>query len=300
MNHNDRFVVRMNRAGELVQDQLHDFTLEKYKPDNPFFWGAVPYILMSACTATDVSFFWSLVTRISYDNPLMIGVSVFGLAFSADIVAAYAGILAKRIHQGLSHERGNLYLMIGVSVFSLSVNAILRFATMPLMSPSGEVDAAAVSLTIIGIVTPVFTSLGNFSISYTTYTPLENRMRREELGIDAVKDICRRLKALRTDYRLDEGCEERLSELDQNHLANAKKKLLNDAAVRCSGVETTLMEYLSNPLSTNILSRSQCEAICERLNKELAAFEKAVMKPELLETEDNNTTVLSFKKRLHN
>lgn len=39
MNHNDRFVVRMNRAGELVQDQLHDFTLEKYKPDNPFFWG---------------------------------------------------------------------------------------------------------------------------------------------------------------------------------------------------------------------------------------------------------------------
>lgn len=290
---NNTFAVRMNRAGELVQDHLHDYTTEKYKADNPFFWGPIPYVLMILCTGIDIAFFRSLFMRISYDDPMMIWLEVAGLAFAADVVAAYAGILAKRIKQGLSREKLNLFLLVSVPVFALIVNGVLRVATMSLTSVDGTVDATTIALAIIGIVTPVFTSVGNFSISYLTYDPLAQKMYREEKGLDEVRDLCRRLKAIKSDYECDDKCEDRLIKMDQEHLSNAKRELINDALVLCSDVRVKLMEYLGDPTSTNVLSKSQCDAIFDRLNGELKAMEKTCTEMRTTD-EEQNRRVITF------
>ena len=287
------FIVKMNRSGELELPNLHDYTVDKYKADNPFFYGPIPYILMFVCIAIDIAFFRSLFVRISYDDPVMIYLEVAGLAFAADVVAAYAGILAKRIKQGLSNDRLNLSLLLAVPIFALIVNGILRVATMSLTTVDGTVDAATIALTIIAIVTPVFTSVGNFSISYLTYDPIAKKMYMEEMGLEEIKDLRRRLNAIRADYEYDENCSERLIEMDQEHLVNAKKELINDALELCSDVRVKLMEYLGDPTSTNVLSKSQCDVVFDRLNRELKALEMtcAEMQPK---DEEHKKRVIAF------
>lgn len=267
------FAVNMNRGGELVQEHLHDFTKSKYKPDSPFLWGPIPYFLMIACIVIDIAFFRSLFVRISYDDPTMILLEVAGLAFAADVVAAYAGILAKRINQGLSRDKLNLGLLLSVPILALVVNGALRYATMSLTSVDGTVDAATIALTIIAIVTPVFTSIGNFAISFQTYDPLGQKMCREEMALDDVRDYCRRLEAIKEEC--DDFSEERIKEMDRQHLANAKKELINDALILYADARVKLMEYLGDPTSTNVLSKSRCDEIFDRLNRELKALECA-------------------------
>lgn len=267
------FAVKMNRGGELIQHSLHDFTREKYKPDTPFMWGPIPYFLMAVCIIIDIAFFRSLFVRISYDDPVMILLETAGLAFAADVVAAYAGILAKRISQGLCRDRINLYLLLFVPVFALIVNGILRVATMSLSTMDGTVDAGTIALTVIAIVTPIFTSIGNFAISFQSYDPLAKKMQREEMTIDEIRDFCRRLEAIIEEC--DGFSEEKLIEKDAEHLLNAKKNLVNDAFERINHIEVKLMEHLGDPTSTNVLSKSTCEEIISRLRKELEGLTTA-------------------------
>lgn len=290
MKHKE-FVVRMNRAGELELPNLHDYTVDKYKADNPFFYGPIPYILMFICIAIDIAFFRSLFVKISYDDPVMIILETAGLAFAADVVAAYAGILAKRIKQGLSNDRLNLSLLLGVPIFALIVNGILRVATMSLTTVDGTVDAATIALTIIAIVTPVFTSVGNFSISYLTYDPLAKKMCMEEMGLEEIKDLRRRLSAIRADYEYDDKCAERLIEMDEEHLPNAKIELINDALILCNDIYVKLMEYLGDPTATNVLSKSQCEAIFDRLNSELRAMKKTCTEMKVIDKEHDRQEI---------
>ena len=265
------FAVRMNRGGELIQDKLGEINSYKYKPDTPFMGGPVPFILMAACILIDVSFFRSLFVRISYDDPMMIILEVAGLAFAADVVASYAGIVGKRIQQGISRDKLTLYMLLSVPILALVVNGALRVATMPLMSVDGTVDAAAIALTIIAIVVPVFTSVGNFAISFQTYDPLATRMWREEVALDEVRDYCRRLVAIREE--VESFSEESMKAMDRQRLANAKKELINDALMRFANVRVKLMEELGDPTSTNVLSKSRCDEIFERINGELKSLE---------------------------
>lgn len=269
---NDDFAVSMNRGGELLQGELYKNAEEyKYKADNPFFWGPVPYILMAICIVIDIAFFRSLFTRISYDDPTMLWLEVAGLAFAADIVAAYAGILAKKIDQGLSRNRRTLYLLLSIPILALIVNGVLRVATMSLGSVDGTVDASAIALTIVSIVMPVLTSTGNLAISFETYDPLKKKMYREERVLNEVRDYCRRLEAIKEEC--DDFNESRMKEMDRKQLETAKKELISDALALYADMREKLMEHLGDPASTNVLSQMQCETIFDRLNQELKALE---------------------------
>ena len=144
---------------------------------------------------------------------------------------------------------------------------------MSLTSVDGSIDAATIALTIISIVTPVFTSIGNFAISFQTYDPLGQKMCREEMALDDVRDYCRRLEAIKEEC--NDFSEERIREMDRQHLVNAKKELINDALVLYADARVKLMEYLGDPTSTNVLSKSRCDEIFDRLNRELKSLEEA-------------------------
>lgn len=279
---NNHFAFRMNRGGELIHEDVHNLTREKYKPDSFFLCGPISYILMIACVLIDVAFFKSLFEKISYDSPEMIWLEVAGLAFAADIVAAYAGVLAKRIYQGLSKDKMNLTLLLSVPILALVINGVLRYATMPLTTMDGTVDAATIALTIISIATPVFTSVGNFAISFQTYDPLGNKMCREEIAIDDIRDYCRRLEAIKEEC--EDFDEEEIRERDRQHLANGKMELMNDALIISAETRVKLMEYLGDPASTNVLSKSYCDAIFDRLDQELEKMKKICSEDALPET----------------
>ena len=271
---NNRFALGMNRDGELVQDHLHDFTKAKYKPDSPFLWGPIPYLLMIGCTIIDLAFFRSLFVRISYDSPAMIVLEVLGLAFAADVVSAYAGVLAKKISQGLSRDKLNLALLLAVPIVALIINGVLRYTTMSLSSADGTVNAEGIALCIISVFTPVFTSIGNFAISFQAYDPLAQKKCREEMALDEIRDYCRRLEAIKEEC--DDFNDAELRENDRQHLLNAKKALINDALILDADVIQQQMEYSKDPTSTNVLSKSRYERIVDRLGLETRALADTV------------------------
>lgn len=268
MKNNNTSLFKMNDAGEFVQDNINTYTSKKFKPDNPFFIGCIPYILMLICVVIDVGFFGSLFAVISPDSPFLVLLEVVGLAFAADIVSAYAGILAKRISQGLSYEKFNLYLLLSVPVVALIINAILRLSTMTSVFNS-EISTETISLTIISIFVPIFTSIGNFSISYLTYDPLNQKLKKEELALNEINEKCRRLNAINYDLKCDENCYERLVDLDNDHLKNAKKEVINDAFILLNDVQVQLMKCSKDPSESNLLSKSQCEELLAELRTEL-------------------------------
>ena len=271
---NSKPILTLTGSGELFPNNFNNFIEDKYKPDNPFFRGPVSYILMVLCCVIDLAFFKSLFERVSYVSPDMIPLEVAVLAFGADIVAAYAGIVAKRVRQGTKKGKGNLYLLLLVPILSLIVNGILRIATMSIMTPDGSVDSATIALTIMSIVAPIITSIGNYSISFECYDPLAIKMKREEIAIESIKEECRRLRAVKADYDCDANFEERLKEIDKEKHINAKKTLLNDAFILNDYVRVKLMEHLGDPTATNILSKSKCEEIVSKLDAELKAMER--------------------------
>lgn len=268
---NNLFSLKMNQNGELIQSHLHNLTKAKYKPDTPFLWGPVSYLLMFACVAIDISFYRSYFQMLSFDEPTMIFLEVSGMAFAADIVAAFAGILAKRIKQGLSKDKLNLILLLSVPIFALIINGVLRVSTMSLFSADGTIDPATIALTITSIVVPLFTSIGNFTISCLAYNPLGQKMRREEIALDEIRDYIRRLEAIKKEC--DSFRPDQIMEMDRQYLVNAKKELINDALILSADARLQLMEYLSNPTSTNVLSKSHCDDIFNRLNHELQSLE---------------------------
>lgn len=268
------YVVDMNWDGELIQKHHLDWINTKYKPDTPFLWGPVPYILMLICCSIDIAFFRGLFIRISYESPLMIVFEVIGLAFAADIVAAFAGVLAKRLAQELSTNRMdklNLGLLLAVPIFALFINGVLRYVTISLNTMDGTVTAEAVALCVIAIVTPIFTSIGNFAISFFSYDPLMIKMKSEELALADSKDYRRRLLAIKDEC--DDFSEAAIIARDRCHLQNAKKELVNDALVRYAAVRRKLMEHLGDPTATNVLSKVRCDELFDRLMRELKELE---------------------------
>lgn len=273
MKDNNTFALKMNKAGELLLENSDDAVKAKYKPDSLLLCAPVSYLLMLFCVVIDIAFFRSLFVRISYDSPIMIWGQVAGLAFAADVVAAFAGILAKKIRQGLSHDKFNLALLLAVPIFALIINGVLRFSTMSLSSADGTVDAATIALTIIAIATPVFTSVGNFAISFELYNPLAKQLCREEIALNELQDSIRRLEAIQDECNSFNSLQ--IQDADHQHLINAKKDLINDSLTLLADMRVQLMEQLGDPTSTNVLSKSRSDAIFDRLNRELAALAAA-------------------------
>lgn len=281
MKNKDSQIINVKKNGKLSLE-FHHFN--EYQEENIFLKGFIPKFLIVMCVLIDIAFFYNLFQRISYDSPLTITLEVAGLAFAADIVSVYAGILLKQNTQKLTHEKGILYLLVGVVAFALIINGVLRLSTMSLSTVDGSIDSTTVALTIVGIVTPIFTSLGNFAISYFTYNPLCEHLYRLEVELQNIKDAQRQVKSLISDYKYNDA--ERLIDLDHKKLNNAKLDLINDAFIALSEVHLTMMEYLSDPSSTNVLSKSDFDRIVNRLNKELNEMKCIVESEITLNKED--------------
>lgn len=286
-------LISIDRNGEFVYHGLNSHTAKKYRADTPLDKSFVPYLIMIFCAIVDASVFISLFKLLSYDSPFMLGVQVAGCLFAFDVVPLYLGIQLRRIKQGLSKDKFIIWLALVVCILACAMNIALRLMTMEQMSPDLSsattsyfgtvaqesqaigVDATTIALTIFGIILPVLTSVGSFFISYLTYNPLKIRKRLEEEMLAEKKDEIRRLDAILTEYDADTEFAEHLIQDDSGKFEEMKKMQRALVLSYCDYVRQRLKEHLANPTAINALSEEGCEAILERLDRELAALEKA-------------------------
>ena len=285
-------LISVDQNGEIVYHGLNSHMSKKYRADNPFDNAFVPYVIMVLCLITDCSIFLSLFKLLSYDNPFMIIIQCFGFAFAFDVIPIFLGIQLRRVKQGLSKDKFIMWLALTVCVLACVMNAVLQIGTIELRSPdvstgvsyfgtaidtntTQEVDSSAVFLTLVSIAIPVFTSVGSFYVSYVTYNPLQIRKRREEEMLVEKKDEIRRLDAILAEYDADTDFAEHLVQDDEGKFQEMKKMQRALVLSYCDYIRQRLKEHLANPTAINALSEETCVAILERLDRELAALDKA-------------------------
>ena len=289
-------LISIDRNGEFVYHGLNSHTRKKYKADTPMDKSFVPYLIMVLCGTIDAACFINLFKMISYDSPFLLGIQVAGFLFAFDVVPLYLGIQFRRIKQGLSKDKFIMWLAFIVCVMACVLNIVLRLMTMDQMAPdlsstttsfigtatqeaqaseSTGVDPTALGLALVGIVIPFVTSLGSFFISYLTYNPLMVRKRNEEELLGEKKDEIRRLDAILFEYDADTEFAEHLMQDDEGKFQEMKKMQRALVLSYCDYVRQRLKEHLANPTAINALSEETCVEILERLDRELAALDKA-------------------------
>ena len=287
-------LISVDRNGEFVYNGLNSHTSKRYKADTPMDKSFVPYLIMVLCGTIDAACFINLFKLISYDSPFLLAIQVAGFLFAFDVVPLYLGIQFRRIKQGISKDKFIMYMALVVCAMACVLNIVLRLMTMDQMAPdlsastvsfigstpqgvqeseATGVDATALGLALVGIVIPFVTSLGSFFISYLTYNPLMVRKRNQEELIAEKKDEIRRLDAILFEYDADTEFAEHLIQDDKyEEMKKMQRALVLSYA---DYVRQRLKEHLANPTAINALSEETCVAILERLDRELAALDKA-------------------------
>ena len=289
-------LISIDRNGEFVYHGLNSHTSKKYKADTPMDKSFVPYLIMALCGAIDAACFINLFKLISYDSPFLLAIQVAGFLFAFDVVPLYLGIQFRRIKQGISKDKFIMWMALVVCAMACVLNIVLRLMTMDQMAPdlpsaaisfigttsqgvqeseAAGVDATALGLALVGIVIPFVTSLGSFFISYLTYNPLMVRKRNQEELITEKKDEIRRLDAILFEYDADTEFAEHLIQDDAGKYEEMKKMQRALVLSYADYVRQRLKEHLANPAAINALSEETCVTILERLDRELAALDKA-------------------------
>ena len=289
-------LISIDRNGEFVYHGLNSHTSKKYKADTPMDKSFVPYLIMALCGTIDAACFINLFKLISYDSPFLLAIQVAGFLFAFDVVPLYLGIQFRRIKQGISKDKFIMWMALVVCAMACVLNIVLRLMTMDQMAPdlssaaisfigttsqgvqeseAAGVNATALGLALVGIVIPFVTSLGSFFISYLTYNPLMVRKRNQEELIAEKKDEIRRLDAILFEYDADTEFAEHLIQDDAGKYEEMKKMQRALVLSYADYVRQRLKEHLVNPTAINALSEETCVAILERLDRELAALDKA-------------------------
>lgn len=289
-------LISIDHNGEFVYHGLNSHTSKKYKADTPMDKSFVPYLIMALCGTIDAACFINLFKLISYDSPFLLAIQVAGFLFAFDVVPLYLGIQFRRIKQGLSKDKFIMWMALVVCAMACVLNIVLRLMTMDQMAPdlssaaisfigttsqgvqeseAAGVNATALGLALVGIVIPFVTSLGSFFISYLTYNPLMVRKRNQEELIAEKKDEIRRLDAILFEYDADTEFAEHLIQDDAGKYEEMKKMQRALVLSYADYVRQRLKEHLANPTAINALSEETCVTILERLDRELAALDKA-------------------------
>lgn len=275
-------------SGEFLYQGGQRRLRKKYRPDTPFDLGFVPYLVLLFCGTVDATIFISLFQQISYDSPLMICVEVGGFIFGFDVIPLYMGIQLKRVKEGLDSSRFLLWMAFAAFALACGLNICLRLLTIEELSPElafptgyglaagtaaeNGPDPEALSLTLFSVVMPLVTSIGSFFISFVTYKPLKIRLRRYEEMLDEKRDQIRRLDGFLAEYEGDPAFEEELRRGDEGRLEEMRRTQKALVCAYCDHVRQRLKEHLADPASTSALSESACQAVLERLERELAAL----------------------------
>lgn len=275
------------KTGEITNECLHHNNRKRFKADTPFDNSIVPYLIMAFCATVDGVVFYSLFSGISYDSPMMLVVQIAGFLFGFDIVPIFIGIQYKRLRQGITKDKFVLIMALVVCGLAFAMNIVLRIMTIDLISPSTVstatsymgtvtqettetgIDATAIALTIFGMGIPVVTSLGSCMISFITYNPMKIKKQRIAEMMEDTRDEVRRFEAILDDYDAEPDFSENLEMEDEAKYQEMQMMHKAQVIGYCDYVRERLKEQLGNPTSNNVLSESVCEAILDRLDKEL-------------------------------
>ncbi len=234
-------------------------------------------IIMATNMVLDSVLFYQPFSRILYDSPHALFLSILAMLIGFDLAPIYLGIVLKKRSQGLKSEMVLVVILVTAFTLAFVGNILLRIELrdqiLPDYSDSGtslmgieETNNTNSHLALLYAIfcgfLPVITSLVSFGISFLTSNPLKARYMKAKKEQILLEDCIVQLEATLLEYNSDSEKEvERLMEEDEKLYMNTKNILREQACYYADYTREKIKEHLGDAASNNELSKSNRKAL---------------------------------------
>lgn len=280
----------MNKNGNLLYDTEDKVLRHTYAPGSVFEHSAAGMITLAVCAAVDMVLFYQMFSKILYDSPVVLIISIVAMVVGFDYGPVYLGIQWKRLKQGYNVDKMLIYLLAAIFAIAFIANFAMRIAIRDMALPdlsadttsiiSGTVSKAtknpiAPVFSVFVAVLPLITSVVSFVVSNATYNPLLKEKRDLEeakLMIDSDMTIT---ESILREYYCDGDRLERMMADDDKHYECAVEMIYERAKMYGDYVRERIKEQMGEPAASNELSRSTCDEFLKRLDEVVDIYKAA-------------------------
>ena len=271
----------MNTKGNLLYSTEGDVLRHRYSPDSVFEHSNAGLVILFICAAVDFTLFYQMFSKILYDSPVLLVISIIAMIVGFDFGPVYLGMLWKRDKQGYNVDRLMICALAAIFVFAFVVNFAMRIAIRDIALPDLASDMSSIIsgtaresaknplapvYSVFAATLPLITSVVSFVVSNVTYNPLlAEKKKLEEAMLDLDNDIMI-TKSTLTEYDADSNMLERMLIDDDNRYDSAIGAVYTIAKMYEDYVRERIKEEMGDAAASNVLSAPTGEAILQRLD----------------------------------
>lgn len=278
----------MGKDGQIQFSTMDKVVKERFKADTKWEHPVMAVAVMLLCGTLDFIMFRQLFGSFLYDNVWIQWFSIIGLLIGFDAAPIYLGMAAKKRKQGINTSKVVTGVFLFAFIVAFVINVILRIAMKDQVLPDLEkmatsvfgdvsmgipVNERALPYALFTAVLPLVTSLVSFGISFMTFNPLKQKLRklREEQYL-LEKDMDS-IKAVLADYEQDRDFQERVMEDDDRNYRIARAMAKEKAMMYLDYVRERIAEHLGTPSAANAMVSTQREKLEELFRTEEPGWE---------------------------
>ena len=278
----------MGKDGQIKFSTMDRVVKERFKADTKWEHPAMAVVVMLLCGTLDFIMFRQLFGSFLYDNVWIQWFSIIGLLIGFDAAPIYLGMAAKKRKQGLNTSKVVTGVFLFAFIVSFIINVILRIAMKDQVLPDLEkmatsvfgdvsmgipVNERALPYALFTAVLPLVTSLVSFGISFMTFNPLKQKLkklREEQYFLERDLDS---IKAVLAEYEYDRDFQERIMEDDVRNYWIAREMAKEKAMMYLDYVRERIAEHLGTPSAANAMVSTQREKLEELFRTEEPSWE---------------------------
>lgn len=266
----------VGKDGQLVFNTLDTVAKKRYSPDTKWEHPAAALLIMAVCCTLDFVMFRQLFASFLYDRAWVQWLSITGMLVGFDLAPIYLGMSLRKKTQGLNVSRILVAVLavafITAFIFNLGLRIALKDQVLPDLeamtssifgdvSMGTPVNERALPYALFAAFLPVVTSLVSFGISFATFNPLKERLKRlkeEQYRLEKDMDS---IRAALVEYGEDKDFMERITADDDRNYRIARRMAKEKALSYLDYVRERITEHVGTPSAANALVSTRREEL---------------------------------------
>lgn len=251
------------------------------KSDTIYASNLVAYGTVIGCVIIDFYLHYVKWNLVQMESPIYVCMAAIACAVALDVPLAIAGVVLKRYHQGCcGKQEKNLVMVLAIGVFAIAFLCSFGFTyvtrdlvftmgsagtitnTVAETQQAGEQEAEHIGIVMAALynsILPLLTSLASFIVSYFSYDPLKQKLRKyekEKIGIQ--NNLMEAEKAMAEAD--DEYCE-RLIARENDKYAEMKQQINAENAYFKELTRMIMTEKMTTPDQNDAIGRNGKEVL---------------------------------------
>ena len=286
---NKDMVWKINKNGSIAYGTEGRVIKRRYTPSSMFEHSAAGMITLIVCASIDFALFYQMFSKILYDSPAIMMMSIGAMVIGFDFGPIYLGVKWRQHKQGYNVDKLLIYGLVAAFLIAFTANFVMRIAIRDMALPDLSADTTSIIggtalettqnpiapvFSVFVAVLPLVTSIVSFVVSNATYNPLLNEKRALEEMQLLLNDDITATNSILAEYESDKYMLERMTEDDDDLYNCAVRTIQARAKLYGDYVRERIKEHMGEAPATNELSSTTAEAFGKRLDEVIELFKE--------------------------